>query len=150
MELPFISTPAGSAKRGFTRAKNILGTSIFEFFKSNFQGLVLLSSHQLLFKEKHESKSPPKPSWALPAPPEGGGQRAVSLTVNSVDTEKYLQLMPCWRKPWQNSYSTENTKRWVRLLLHKHGFQMMSLYSLLVFLSCFAGVFDWLVLFMFT
>lgn len=95
MELPFISIPGASAERGFTGGKHTSGTPNFEFFKRTSQGLVLLLSHQLLFKERCEMKLPPKPSRALPAPPEGGGQRAASLTINSVETEKYLQLLPC-------------------------------------------------------
>lgn len=74
-------------------------------------------------------KLPPKPSKALPALPEGGGQRAGPLTINSAEAEKYLQLLPLLKKAQAEFFSTENMKEWVRLLLHKHGFQTMSLYS---------------------
>lgn len=99
-ELYFLSTPAASAQRALTGGKNISGTPNFIFLKG-FGPPVL--SHQLLFKERCETKLFPKACRALPAPL----GRAASLTIHSVETEKYLQLLPRWRKHRQNSARTE-------------------------------------------
>lgn len=95
----YFHTSCFSRNDGFAGGKDILSTPNFEFFKRTSEGFglsIVTSSISLKRDVRLNSlQSPEKPYQHCQ---KEVGKRAASLTINSAETEKYLQLLPLLKK----------------------------------------------------